>query len=277
MSNINLIAKGFGTGIEFTTFSDGSETCKVHTEYGDISSQKQVRIQCKIEDCTRDLVRIGLVKDALDRLGVKEVKLTLFYIPQARADRVFEKGMPLPIKVFTDILNSFNFAEVTVMDPHSDVSAALINNVEIIDQTQCLINKLSEIEKYMPEFTLCAPDLGAAKKIFDSVQALRHEDYLQAVKIRDVKTGDIVKCDLLAEEVEGDVLIVDDLCDGAASFKFLTQKLKERGARKVGLYITHGIFSKGLDVLEKDVDFIFCPDIVCNYINNEDIWRFNER
>lgn len=280
MSNITFVDSN--TNIEWITFSDGTETCKVVAQYvtgahGKGNLPIGNHIQIKIEDCTRDIIRLGLVKDALNRLGIKDVKLTLGYIPQARADRVFEKGNPLPIKVFTDILNSYGFSKVYIYDPHSDVTSALINNVEVVTQTNMLLNKRSEIERVLPNFTLCAPDLGATKKIFDSVKALGSEDYVQAVKIRDVKTGNIVKCDLTVDKVEGNILIVDDICDGAASFKFLAKRLKEKGAERVGLFVTHGIFSKGLGVLEKDVDFIFCPNIVCNYINNEHIWRFNER
>lgn len=279
MSNITFpLAKA--ASIEWITFSDGTETCKIKHgvangwavpfEFDNLSV-----VQANIEDGTRDLIRIGLVKDALERLGVKDVNLTLGYFPQARADRVFEVGNPLPIKVFADILNSFGFSRVSIYDPHSDVSSALINNVDIVSQTDMLRNQLSIIKRYLPEFALCAPDLGATKKIFDSVQAFGHTDYIQAVKIRDVKTGNIVKCDLTVDKVEGNILIVDDICDGAASFKFLAQKLKEKGAFKVGLYVTHGIFSKGLEVLDGYVDYIFCPNIVGNYVNQEDIWRFN--
>ena len=73
------------------------------------------------------------------------------------------------------------------------------------------------------------------------------------------------------------VLIVDDISDGGASFKFLAQKLKAEGFQKVGLFVTHGIFSKGLKVLEKDIDFIFCGGIVGTYINREDLRKFNDK
>lgn len=278
MSNITFVDES--ATIKWITFSDGTETCKVtpvkiQGSHGYGYKSVGNHIQVDIENGTRDLIRIGLVKDALTRLGISDVKLTLGYFPQARADRMFEEGNPLPVKVFADILNSFGFSKVYIFDPHSDVTSALINNVDIIPQTTMLKNQLQIINHYMDSFTLCAPDLGATKKIFDSVQTLGHTDYIQAVKIRDVKTGNIVKCDLTVDKVKGNILIVDDICDGAASFKFLAQKLKEKGADKVGLYVTHGIFSKGLEVLEGDIDFIFCPNLVGSYVNQENIWRFN--
>ncbi|UUW39839.1 putative ribose-phosphate pyrophosphokinase [Vibrio phage VPMCC14] len=279
MSNITFV-KGCAT-IEWITFSDGTETCTIKHGTKDkwtipLEFDGLNHIQIHIEDGTRDLIRLGLVKDALERLGVKDVKLTLGYFPQARADRVFQKGQPLPSKVFADILNSFDFSKVFIYDPHSDVTSALINNVEIITQSELLRNKLTDISRNLPDFKLCAPDLGSTKKIFDSVMMLGHEDYIQAVKIRDVKTGNIIKCDLTEDRVEGNILIIDDICDGAASFKFLAEKLKQKGANKVGLYITHGIFSKGLDVLKGYIDYVCVNNLVGNYITQEDIRRFNE-
>ncbi|ASV42091.1 hypothetical protein [Vibrio phage JSF2] len=43
------------------------------------------------------------------------------------------------------------------------------------------------------------------------------------------------------------------------------------------MYVTHGIFSKGLDVLGGYVDYVFCPNIVGGYINQQDIQKFNSK
>ncbi len=261
---------------KFTTFSDGSESCSVPV-LDDITS---VRVCTIVKDCTKDLIRIGLIKDALDRVYPSaEINLSLWYAFQARADRVFNKGDALPVKVFANILNSFNFNSVLIADPHSDVAPALINNIEVASQTECLKTQLVKIKNKMPNFTLCAPDLGATKKIFDTTIALGHDEYIQGIKIRNTKTGDIAECSVVSPEaVRGkDILIVDDIADGGASFKFLAQKLKILGAKRVGLYVTHAIFSKGLEPLEKDVDFIWCFGIIGSYINSKHIQDFNSR
>ena len=45
------------------------------------------------------------------------------------------------------------------------------------------------------------------------------------------------------------ILIVDDICDGGATFVQLASKLKEQGAESVSLFVTHMIASKGLQAL----------------------------
>lgn len=268
-------SSGEAVPVKFTTFSDGSETVVL----GNNNSlyEGPVTLSCDVEDCNRDIIRILLVKDALDRYGITSISLYIPYVPQARADRVFGDGMPLPIKLFCDMINTCNFEQVFIQDPHSDVTSALINNVTVMPQHLGLRDTLRNIRSSMPEFTLCAPDLGATKKIFDSVQMLKHEDYIQAIKIRDVLTGNIIKCDVIGEVVSGDILIVDDISDKGGSFIHLARKLKEMGASRVGLYITHAIFPDGLKTLEKDVDFIWAKNIIGNTINQETLLRFNER
>lgn len=280
--NIWVTAIGNGnelsTGVEFTTFSDGSETCELGTFLtGDVT------VNVRVESVNRDIIRIGLVKDALDRMDkVNKINLDMPYMPQARADRVFGVSMPLPLKVFTDILNSFKFDSVKVVDPHSDVTSALLNNVIVVPQHEVFTNygfmRISE-EFLAANPILVSPDIGASKKIYDLAKAVRKPDFIQALKIRDVMTGKIIKCEVQCEDLGGhNVLIADDISDGGASFKHLAKLLKEEhNAGKVMLYVTHGIFSKGLDVLEDYIDLIGVNNIIGNYITRKDITNFNHR
>ena len=224
------------------------------------------------------MFKLMLVKDVLDNLGCTDVSLQLGYIPNARADRRFTDGSAHPLKVFCNVLNTLKFKKVYVSDPHSDVATSLIDNISILSQTECFKFLDYALERITKDYVLCAPDLGATKKIFDTVMDLGLDTYLQAVKIRDVKTGNIIKCDLLCGNLKGkDVVLLDDISDFGNSFKYLAKKLKEKGAGKIILYVTHGIFAGGLSGLEKDIDFILCGNIVGDYINKGDLSVFNER
>jgi len=63
--------------------------------------------------------------------------------------------------------------------------------------------------------------------------------------------------------VEGyNILIVDDICDGGATFNQAAQILKEKGAVNLYLYVTHGIFIKGLDLLQENFEHIVCHHVL---------------
>jgi ribose-phosphate pyrophosphokinase len=92
----------------------------------------------------------------------------------------------------------------------------------------------------------------------------------QAWKSRDVRDGKITgfgieDCsDLFAGHAEDYVprlLVVDDLCDGGGTFVGLGQVLDAKGF-DTDLYVTHGLFTKGTEVLHPWFQKIFCSDSV---------------
>lgn len=274
MSNFKICATGHYSDVKFIQFSDGAESAVLE----DINDHEGVvRIVMDIQDCVRDMFRLMLVKDILDNNPrITHINLTMPYVPHARADRRFEEGSSHPLKVFCNVINSMHFHIVNISDPHSDVTTALLDRVEIMSQTQGFISTLPQIDRVTKDFILCAPDLGAVKKTFDTVQALGHEDYIQAVKIRDVKTGNIIKCDVLCDDLGGrDVVIVDDIVDRGNSFKFLAEKLLTKNCGKVILYTTHGIYPDGLDIFKGIIDYVFCYNVLNKYITQRDIQIFN--
>jgi len=50
---------------------------------------------------------------------------------------------------------------------------------------------------------------------------------------------------------------VDDICDGGGTFLGLATALKEKNAGKLSLIVSHGIFSKGFEELNKSFDTVF--------------------
>lgn len=197
-----------------------------------------------------ELMKVAIAKDALERRGIKKFDLVMPYIPYARQDRVCEKYESFTLKVFTDFLNSLNFDVVHVMDPHSDVAPALINNCNIISNIEYVARALVDISDLC---YLIIPDTGATKKAQALQKSLNFKDAVQCNKIRDTKTGDLTGFKVYDYLHFGDApcIIVDDICDGGGTFIGLAEKLKEYNAGDLYLFVTHGIFSKGFEELLK--------------------------
>ena len=62
------------------------------------------------------------------------VELIMPYLPNARMDRVKSDAEIFTLKLFFLFFNSLCFDKVHIMDPHSIVSEALINNVRVLKQ-----------------------------------------------------------------------------------------------------------------------------------------------
>jgi ribose-phosphate pyrophosphokinase len=72
-------------------------------------------------------------------------------------------------------------------------------------------------------------------------------------------TGALSGFEVYADDLTGkEVVILDDICDGGGTFIGLTKKLREKGAAKVTLYVTHGMFTKGVKILLESIDEVWC-------------------
>ncbi len=217
-----------------------------------------------------DLGLLMVAVDALKNQKVKEIELILPYFPGARQDRVMIPGEPLTVKVYTDIINSLKFSKVTIIDPHSDVTPALLNNVHVVDNHKFVLKVLQEIYPQKNSLTpiLISPDAGSNKKIGKLAMYLSKYNILDVVKCdktRDVKTGEITNFEVYTDDLKGrDVVIVDDICDGGGTFLGLGKKLKEKNAGKMYLVVTHGIFSSGFKQLNDMFEMVYTTDSIHN-------------
>lgn len=188
-----------------------------------------------------------------------------------RSDRRFSDDQSFDLKVIAEFINQCKFEEVGVLDPHSDVTMALINNSSKISSYEYVEKTVRDIQRQTTDtdILLISPDAGAYKKVFEYGERLGLP-VMGAMKHRD-KDGKINL--MFTHDVEGkDCLIVDDLCDGGKTFIDLGQKLKDLKARKVYLYVTHGLFSRDFKTFEHKIDHIYCTNSIKD-VNIRDIGR----
>ena len=220
-------------------------------------------------DAIMDLV---LVKDAIfETYGDIRVDLRLGYIPYARQDRVANDGEALSARAFGNLINMLDFTNVMVVDPHSEVSVSYINNVAVIHQYNILNTNKELWDKIRKgDFMLVAPDSGSTSKVSDLSFYYYNNLFIQGKKIRDTKTGKLSGFSYEGDVKNRDLLIVDDICDGGGTFIGLTKELLDGGAKSVSLYVTHGIFSKGIDILiNNGIKHIYTSDTIPQYEESE--------
>jgi ribose-phosphate pyrophosphokinase len=207
-----------------------------------------------------DIGLLYLAVDALRRSGVKRLDLFIPYFPAARQDRLMVEGEPLSVKVYADLINQLNVETVTILDPHSDVTPALLNRCVVVSN-HAFIQKVIGI--IGSDSLLISPDGGALKKIYKVSEALNGMDVVECSKSRDVKTGRLSGFKVYADDLQGrSCIIVDDICDGGGTFIGLAKELKAKNAGALYLAVSHGIFSKGTEWLTEVFDHIFTTDSV---------------
>jgi ribose-phosphate pyrophosphokinase len=211
----------------------------------------------------KDLELIITANQCLREFGIEDVNLYVPYFLGGRSDRKFGEGQTNYLKnVICPIINSQKFNKVVVMDPHSDVLEACLDNFVKIGNFELVQFALDSIND--KNVTLISPDAGALKKIFDVAAKFQIENVVTASKVRDMKTGDIIRTELPTMNLDGinHIVIIDDICDGGRTFVELARAIREITNLPIYLVVTHGVFSAGFNELQKHFTNIFTTNSI---------------
>lgn len=221
-----------------TRFPDGtSQVWKLPQE---LLKHRFVEITWRWDADERDFVVLSQLKRLLDHAGV-ESSLTMTYLPYGRQDKQILNDQCGALRVFAEQINTLGFNKVRAIDPHSEVAAEVIDRFEALSPLPFINAAMKAFKPTM----IAYPDDGAFRRYGRLISG---PNYVCANKKRDQSTGEITSLELISNKPIKfeDVLIVDDICDGGATFIRLGEKLTQSGARRIGLFTTHGIYSKGL-------------------------------
>ena len=240
------------------SFPAGERGVKLENEpTSDDEAIELIRINFNFKN-SDSLIDLLLTVDAIKRQyrGVR-LELNCPYFPYARQDRKTCDGESHSLKVIAKLINDLNFETVYVVDPHSDVLEALVDNLHIKTQLQCIATTYKvDVRAYD---YIIAPDAGALKKIY-KIATHYKKPVVCAAKQRNLKTGEVSGIIISSDDFNAisgkKCLVVDDICDGGTTFIELAKCLPKDV--KLDLFTTHGIYSKGKKVLEKHYTNIFC-------------------
>lgn len=212
-----------------------------------------------------EFLHVAQLKTLLDSMNTVS-GLVLTYLPYGRQDKEVDNNATFALRTFANLLNSLNFDAVTIEDPHSSIATDLIK-FSIARYPQKTIDKVLTLTDTN---WVCYPDKGATKK-YTEIYKYPH---IYGEKVRDQLTGNITNYELIGNPKDKNILIIDDICDGGMTFKILAKDLLEKGAKEVNLFVTHGIFSKGLRTLtESGIKRVFTVDGEIGEMQNQITYR----
>lgn len=287
---ISLLVDGKKAKATVVFFSDGG----INVDIGIAELQGAERnirfsVDPSVNICATGFI-IQLAADVINANISKEIHRTLYlpYLPHARADRPFTDGMTSPFKIFIEGLRlgeHWDSLETNDIHNANAIPGELLHYVSEIPQSTCMqitMSRdvgLSELVEKRNSVTLCAPDNGAYSKASEIASKYR-SPLITLDKKRNPINGWIESISVSGNDksINGEeILIVDDICDGGATFVKSAELLKNMGASSVSLYVTHGIFSKGLRVFDGIVDNIYCMHLVGSFVTSQEIHNFNRK
>lgn len=189
--------------------------------------------------------------------------LSMPYLVGGRQDKQVSNSSTFARQVTISAIINAGYTKIKTYDGHSsDIF------IESRPPTE-LINRALQ-DKYD---VICFPDKGAALRYAD----LLDPEGLVVVcdKVRNQLTGEIEGLKFL--ELAGivdltgqSVLVIDDLVDGGKTFTEVAKLLKDAGATKLGLSASHGIFSKGKQILlDSGYDLVYTTNSLLKNIPGE--------
>lgn len=238
-----------GEPVEVGKFPDGTALLKCDPQ--PYLKAGRAKLSWYYENDAEFLTLVYLVKH-LRSNGINEIYLYMPYIPNARMDRVKNAEDVFTLKYFAELLNDLNFTRIEVLDPHSSVSEALINNLSVYKPDRLVLQALEDIKvleatmidpkEMLPKraysLTMFYPDEGAMKRYSGMINL----PYAFGIKRRNWETGVIEGLDVAGavdQIADKDILIVDDICSRGGTFYHSAKKLKELGAKDIYLYVSH--------------------------------------
>lgn len=222
------------------------------------------------EECMTLLYIVRHIRSAKDILRfpiAPHIELNMNYMPNARMDRTKAPDEIFTLKTFAEFINFLDFDAVNVLDPHSDVTPALIKNVIVWKPEREIRNVLSKVYGEQIEtlgkttggkqLIFFFPDAGAMKRYSEFITKT-FEDYVMHMKekpemaimygnkIRNWKTGKIESLEILdgsgakATSWDGVIIMIDDIIAYGGTFFYSANALSKMNPEGViYAYATH--------------------------------------
>lgn len=188
---------------------------------------------------------ICVAKHINEKFPEVKISLNVPFFPHARMDRTKSSEEVFTLKYFCDVINSLNFKQVIILDPHSNVTPALLDRV-VVKNPRSIISDVVERLGFTENDYVYFPDEGASKRYSDLFRYKKN--ILIGHKVRDWETGKIQGLRISTPEghefKDGHfmgcrVIMIDDIISYGGTLAYSADELKKLGFKDIYAYATH--------------------------------------
>ncbi len=245
-------------GAKIERFPDGEKIIKCED---DVRGKDCFIIQSGCEPVDANIIELLIFLDCLKRASASRVTAVIPYFGYARQDRKDEGRVPITAKLVSNLITTAGADRVLAMDLHA---AQLQGFFDIpVDHlfAEPVLTKYFKSKK-ISNLTIVSPDVGNIKRAARYVEHLNGE--LAIIHKRRIN-GREVQCGEIIGTVKGrNVLMCDDMISTAGTMCSAAKLVKERGAKKVFVGATHGLFcdNAAKAIADSPIDEIVITDTV---------------
>lgn len=197
------------------------------------------------------IIETLLIIDCCKRSNVKSITLIIPHFPYSRQERKDNRS-PISCSCICRMFENASVDRIISVDLHNGATQAMFYGpFDNLYTTNIIKNYLLENyfeDNYIDKFTLCAPDVGAAARLRDLSKKLNNCPMIICNKTRDYTQKNTVEniqviCDKEKYVKDKIIILNDDLLDSGSTALKCCDALIERGAKKVIIFITHGLLN----------------------------------
>lgn len=244
--------------VEITRFPDGENHIRL---ISDARGRDVYVIQSTCAPVDQNLIELLIYLDCLRRASAARVTAVIPYFGYARQDRKDIGRVPITAKLIANLITSAGANRVLSIDLHAKQLEGFFDiPVDHLTAEPVMVRYLAQ--KKLADLTVVAPDVGNMKTASRYATALGAE--LAIIHKRRL-TGQEILCEEIIGSVEGrNIVMVDDLISTAGTVCGAARMVKERGAGKIIVGATHGVFAEPSvqRLSEAPIDEVFVTDTI---------------
>ena len=245
-------------GSKIDRFPDGEKVIRVED---DVRGRDCFVVQSTCNPVDEHLVELLIYLDCLRRASARRITAVVPYFGYARQDRKDEGRVPITAKLVANIITTAGADRVLAIDLHAHQLQGFFDiPVDHLTGEQVLSDYFRGLR--IDNLTVVSPDVGNMKTASRYAAHLGGE--LAIVHKRRI-SGSKVEAQEIIGQVDGrNVLMCDDMIATAGTVCSAANLVKKRGAEKVYVGATHGVFApKALErIAEAPIDEVVVTNTI---------------
>ena len=210
---------------------------------------------------SRWFTELCFINQALRNSSAQDIIDVLPYHRFSRQDKKDESRVPIGAKVVADAIGLYANRVLTI-DVHNPAIQGFYSiPFDGLDSHPTLATQLNKNSpEILEDLVIMSPDEGGVKRARGCAEKLNIKDFAIRDKYRKVAGEVGGSRGILGDVKDKNVLIVDDILDSGGTLIKATKSCKDRGAKKVYAYCTHGLFTEGVEVFNSHLDNLYIAD-----------------
>ena len=245
-------------GAKIDRFPDGEKAIKLED---DVRGKDCFVLQSTSKPVDEHLVELLIYLDCLRRASAMRITVVIPYFGYARQDRKDEGRVPITAKLVANLIATAGADRVLAVDLHAQQLQGFFD-IPVDHLTGELVLSKYFRDKKLGNLTIVSPDVGNMKLASRYASNLGGE--LAIVHKKRTSGSEVEAMEIIGEVKDKNVLMCDDIIATAGTMCSAARLVKQRGAQKIYVGATHGIFAgRALEQLKQaGIDEVVITDTI---------------